>query len=226
MLRPVPAAPRRLQPPDVPRPDLAPVGARQLLDRPSARTIRVRPTAPGPPPASPGGGTTRCPARIATVIGARNRIRRTTPSPPRNRPAPPDPSPQPELVQHHRKAPFQHLRIGQPRVRHVRMHPARPRIPRPVRQHPGPGPAADRLVVLQPRRSPRWCCSSSTAPPPAPRAPGTAPRSPPGWSRRSPRSPPPDSAGDSIVPAGSTTSSGFITPSFIGMSSSTRQRNT
>ena len=33
-------------------------------------------------------------------------------------------------------------------------------------------------------------------------------------------------AGDSIVRGGRITLSGFITPSFIGMSSSTRQRNT
>ena len=87
------AAPGRLEPEDIPRPHLAPVGARRAPPpaRPPARSASGR-ARPRPPPASPGGGTTRCPDRIATVIGARKRIRRSTPSPPRNRPAPPDPS--------------------------------------------------------------------------------------------------------------------------------------
>src|SRR5690606_38144092 len=58
---------------------------------PSARSIRLAPGAPGSPPAIPYGGTRRCWDRVETVMGSRKRIRRTAPSPPGHRPAPPLP---------------------------------------------------------------------------------------------------------------------------------------
>ena len=62
-----------------------------MTRRPSARTSRLKPRAPGPPPASPNGSYTRRSDRIDTVSGRRNASSRTTPSPPANAPTPPDP---------------------------------------------------------------------------------------------------------------------------------------
>ena len=96
--------------------------------RPSRRRCRppargsARPRAPGDPPAMPYGATRRCPDSVLTVIGSRNRIRRTAPSPPRHRPAPPLPAPDRELLDEHREPPLEHLGIGQPGVGHVGLH--------------------------------------------------------------------------------------------------------
>src|SRR5215831_3384111 len=64
---------------------------RIAVTEPSARSTQCRPSAPGPPPAMPNAGTLRWPASVVTIIGSRNLIRRTPPSPPRQRPLPPLP---------------------------------------------------------------------------------------------------------------------------------------
>ena len=60
--------------------------------RPSARSTRLMPKAPGCPPAMPKAPWWRPLDRIDAVIGSRKRTRRTPPSPPRWAPAPPDPA--------------------------------------------------------------------------------------------------------------------------------------
>ena len=58
---------------------------------PSARSTHCRPTAPSSPPSSPNGATLRREETMTAVIGSRKRMRRTAPSPPRQRPSPPEP---------------------------------------------------------------------------------------------------------------------------------------
>ncbi len=115
----------------------------EFLALPSARSTQLRPTAPGPPPATPNGATRRWLASIAAVIGSRKRTRRSRAVAAAMPPAPPLPLPDRERLEPHRKAPFEHLGIGEPRIGHVRLHDARA-----VEVRTGAGAARDRLVVL------------------------------------------------------------------------------
>jgi hypothetical protein len=87
--------------------------------------------------------------RMDAVIACRKRTRRTPPSPPRQRPAPPDRR-DGVAVQPHREAELQHLGVGQARVGHVRLHHAGA-----VEAGAGAGAARDRLVVLVGRSLPK-----------------------------------------------------------------------
>ena len=89
--------------------------------RPRARPIAARPRRRAPP-ARPNGGTLRREATITAVIGSRKRMRRIAPSPPRHRPAPPEPRRIENSSKPHRVAQLQHLRVGHARVGHVRLH--------------------------------------------------------------------------------------------------------
>ena len=89
---PEPAAARGLDDEYVASPEFDAVGMSQLDGAAVGPLYPLRPSSPGLPPAAPNAGTTRPLARIDAVIGSRNRTRRVPPSPPRQRPRPPEPA--------------------------------------------------------------------------------------------------------------------------------------
>ncbi len=109
------------------------------------RSTQLRPTRPAGRRPTPNGATRRWLASITAVIGSRNRTRRTPPSPPRCAAGAAAAAADRERLEAHRKAPLEHLRIGQPRIGHVRLHRARA-----VEIGTGARAARDRLVVLVP----------------------------------------------------------------------------
>ena len=113
---------------------------------PSARRQRLRPRAPGPPPARPKGATLRRSERIDAVTGAVNSSSRTQAVAAREAPRPARAVPQREAAHDHGRARLQHLGIGDARVGHVHVH-ARGAREAGARARA----AADRLVVAEAR---------------------------------------------------------------------------